>query len=184
MPFPARMGTTSMESSFCSSDRPVTARPSLHERGRLLDPRHVPRLVHASPPVERGMRQRLSAVPIAARSRSSSVAAPAISSSAHRLSTAFERISSSSIRRWVPSEEGIGRMLAVGGDSRDLCLAARSDLLELDRHVTVRVEGEVEVLPQSDLRPIRPLRHNHVVVRVDLHEHVAVPHAPDVLRIA
>jgi hypothetical protein len=32
----------------------------------------------------------LSAVPIAARSRSSSIAEPAISSSAHRLSTAFE----------------------------------------------------------------------------------------------
>jgi hypothetical protein len=36
----------------------------------------VTRLVHASAALNRGMRQRLSAVPIAARSRSSNVAAP------------------------------------------------------------------------------------------------------------
>ena len=46
--------------------------------------------------LNRGMRQRLSAVPIAARSRSSSDAALESISSAHRLSTALERISSSS----------------------------------------------------------------------------------------
>ena len=38
-----------------------------------------------------------------------SVAAPAISPSAHRLSTAFDRISSSSIRRWVPCGDGMAR---------------------------------------------------------------------------
>ena len=48
-------------------------------------------------------------------------------------------------QRWMGTLE-IADYLGVGRRTA-LCLAARGHLLEPDRHVTVRVEGEMEVLP-------------------------------------
>ena len=55
---------------------------------------------------------------------------------------------------------------------------------ELNSRLAVGVDGEVCMKQGKRPRPVRSVQYGSIAVRIDLYEYVAVPHGPDVLRIA